>query len=166
MQSVGVPRTVARKATVATEYKETTTVPKLPNRKLHRAQITAACTSTTSIIHLDGDSFRQNLSGENIVCTTVCAAGAAGCCCCSADPSGVAAAADAAAPEPPAPPPGSAADGELPGEMHLCMVVWSPPLCGCVGCAVRLCLSAFSAAARQPEYMGFRWFSRRMWGSS
>ena len=86
--------------------------------------------------------------------SALCAAGAAGCCCCSADPPGVAAAADAAAPEPPAPPPGFAADGELPGETNLCMVVWSPPLCGCVGCAMRLCVSLRSL--RQPEYMGFR----------
>ena len=163
MQSVGVPRrTVARKATVATDYKETTTVPKRLNRKLHRAQITAACTSTTSIFIWMAILFAKTFPERTS--SALCAAGAAGYCCCSVDPPGVAAAADAAAPQPPAAPPGSAADGELPGETNLCMVVWSPPLCSCVGCAVRLCVSLRSL--RQPEYMGFRWFSRRMWGSS
>ena len=156
-------------------------MPKLPNRKLHRAQITAACTSTASIFIWKAILFaktfpeitklKPSLQQRRLVVSTtstsssaLCAAGAAGCCCCSVDPPGVAAAADAAAPEPPAPPPGSAADGELPGETNLYMVVWSPPLCGCVGCAVRLCVSLRSL--RQPEYMGFRCFFRRMRGSS
>ena len=146
MQSVGVPRrTIARKATVATDYKETTTVPKLPNRKLHRAQPTAACTSTTGIFVWMAILFAKTFPERTS--SALCAAGAAGCCCCSADPPGVAAATDAAAPEPPAPPPGSAADGELPGETNLCMVVWSPPLCGCGVCCEAVCLSALSAAA-------------------